>query len=288
MVRRFLINPIESGDLMQIDLNKESAGDSIEKQKEHFESIALLYYEARQSLNSILYKEKLWEHIFGFLPPAGKRGQLTVLEAMCGYAEGEKIVKKHYNLNVQYTGFDYSQNLIDSVKQRYPEKDVFVQDVTKFRPQMQYDLILIIGGLHHVHEFTEDVLNNLKYGLKDSGYLINFEPTHGNRIMQAIRDRIYRKSSFIDYETERDYHVNELNNIYAVSGFDVVWQFSPGLLAYCLYYNPDIFPRLAKINSSVLKILFAIEKPFFRTRIARFFSFATLSVLQRQKVGLPK
>ena len=44
--------------------------DKIEKQKEHFNSIALNYYKTRQNSNTILYKYKLWDYIFKNSIPA--------------------------------------------------------------------------------------------------------------------------------------------------------------------------------------------------------------------------
>ena len=252
----------------------------IEQQKEHFNSIAMDYYYARQNPNSLLFKQLLWKYILSHLPP---RSKATVLEAMCGYAEGEEIVKSHYCINVDYTGFDYSEKLIELVRQLNPTKRVFVQDVTTFKPDSLYDIILIIGGLHHVPDYTEKVLLNLRNGLTDDGYFISFEPTHGNRIAKMIRKRVYRSSSIVDYTTERDYEIHELNKLYKNAGYEIVHQFYPGLLAYSLYYNPDIFPKLVHIGRVMLKMLFTLEKPLYMTRFAKIFSFATMTILRRKE-----
>jgi len=254
---------------------------SVEQQKEHFNNIALEYYSARQNPNSLLFKRLMWSYILKHLPPP--RSSISILETMCGYAEGEDIVKSHYCTDVDYTGFDYSEKLIEIVKQLHPEKNVFVQDVTTFYPDSQYDLILIIGGLHHVPDYSATVLKNLKNALADGGLLINFEPTHGNKIAKMVRSHVYRSSSIIDNSTERDYSVDELNELYSNAGYDIAYQFYPGLLTYSLYYNPDIFPRLARISPVILKTLFALEKPFYKTRIAKLFSFATLTILKKKE-----
>ena len=253
--------------------------NSIEQQKEHFDNIALEYYTARQNPNSLEFKRLLWDYVFSFIPHSTK--MISVLEPMCGYAEGETIVTTHYCKDINYIGFDYSENLINIVKKSWPNKNVFVQDVTTFKPERKYDLILILGGLHHVPDYTTQVLRIMNDSLEEGGYLINLEPSHGNRISKAIRDRIYRSSPIVDYQTEKDYAVKELTNIYIETGFRIVHQFYPGLLAYSLYYNPDMFPRLSRINPKALRTLFALEKPFYKSRLARFFSFATLSILSK-------
>ena len=255
--------------------------DSIEQQKEHFNKIAENYYSTRQNSNSSLYRKYLWDYIFRNAPPP-PREILTLLEPMCGYAEGKEIIEAHYSKKTEYTGFDYSEEIINIVKKIAPERNVFVQDATTYHPTSKFDCILIIGGLHHVPDYTEVVLRNLRAGLADDGYFVNWEPTHGNRIAKAIRDRTYRKNPVFDYETERDYSVNELNKMYKDAGYDIVQQFYPGLLTYCLYANPDVFPFLAKIPQIVLKIAFKMEKCLYKTRLAKCLSFLTITILKKK------
>jgi len=250
----------------------------ISRQKEHFNNIANQYYIARQNPNSLRYKELLWKYIFQFFPSTKS---ISVLEPMCGYGEGEYTIKSCYCQSVDYTGFDFSERLIEIIKKNTPNKHVFVQDVTTFIPEDKYDLIWLIGGLHHVPDYSFAVLKNLCKGLNNNSLLVNFEPTHSNAITKKIRSHIYRSNHIFDETTERDFSVNELNNMYKNAGLEIVCQFYPGLLSYCLYYNPDAFPRLASINPVILNSLFALEKPFYRTSIAKFFSFATLTVLKK-------
>ena len=55
----------------------------------------------------------------------------------------------------------------------------------------------------------------------------------------------------------------------------------PGLASYVLYYNPDAFPSLNLGGERAVRTAFALDRPFFRTPIGRFFSFATLSLWRR-------
>ena len=155
----------------------------------------------------------LWEFFF-----AGKRNLLDdgacVFEPMCGYSEGKKIIESFCNKNILYAGFDYSRPLVEEAQFRYPGLDISIQDVTKYEATKEYDLIILIGGLHHVYAHTSDVLTRLTKALKPGGYFINFEPTQDNCIFRHIRERIYSKNLIFDEGTERAYDLSELNQFY--------------------------------------------------------------------------
>ena len=171
--------------------------NEIEKQKKFFNSISDEYFEARRDRNHLYYKAKLWSCVLkntrkyfldrNIIDP-------DVLEMMCGYAEGEHTVRKYISSKCTYSGFDYSENLIKKVKNQRPEMNVFVQDVTKYIPQKKYDIVMIIGGLHHVPTKADKVLDIINGSLHHKGLFINFEPTNNNMIYRMIRNCIYKKN----------------------------------------------------------------------------------------------
>ena len=120
--------------------------NKIEQQKEHFESISEKYYQSRQSKNHLHLKNLMWSYFFkdkAYL----KKDTLSVLEPMCGYSEGKKIIEKHVCAIDSYEGFDYSAVLVEKVNQLYPELNVYVQDITQFNSNKKFDIIIIIGGV---------------------------------------------------------------------------------------------------------------------------------------------
>jgi len=254
---------------------------SVDQQREHFESISDSYFHARQHPNHLLLKKLIWQHFFvrnGDVLPRGG----TVIEAMCGYSEGKAILEQHCHVDFEYTGFDYSESLVDRAREAFPEADIYVQDVTQFAPKKQYDLMILIGGLHHVYAHVGPVISLLSGAIKPGGYLINFEPTQNNALYRMARNRIYKKNELFDDDTEQAFDLAELNDLYRQGGLVVEDQVYPGLLAYIMYYNPDAFPLLNIGSAGMVRFLHALEKPFYRSFLAKFFSFATLSLLRKE------
>ncbi len=252
--------------------------DLIEKQKEHFEAISETYFNARKDPNHLLLKKLMWNDFF-IKNEKHFYKKVKMVEPMCGYAEGFDIVS-HY-LEVDYQGFDYCSNLVSKVNTSRPELKVNVGDVTKFDSEESYDLAVIIGGLHHVYRHTDDVLKRVHNSLKPGGLLICLEPTQNNPVFKMIRNQIYKKNDLFDQDTEQAYNLKDLNQSFMKAGFKILDQSYPGLLSYVLYYNPDAFPNLNLGGSLVVRTTYGLDKIFIRNKIGSFFSFATLSLLQK-------
>ena len=255
--------------------------NDIEQQRVHFESVANRYMESRQNANHLLLKNLIWSH---FLRDKQWRRPLRVLEPMCGYAEGLKILEFHVGGLINYTGFDISQTLVEHVRRSRPDVNVRVQDVTSFEiGDDSYDLIILIGGLHHVYRHLDSVLDRLSMALAPGGYFINFEPTHNNVVFRYVRGRIYKKNSLFDSDTERGFDLRDYNHAFTSRSFEQVDQIYPGLLSYVLYYNPDAFPMLNIGGERLVRALFAVDQLFFRNWIGRSLSFATLSLWRKSE-----
>lgn len=254
----------------------------VEQQREHFEKISEQYFSARKAPNHLRIKRYIWEYFFSRINLNAET--YSVLEPMCGYAEGKYILEQYGHLNIQYTGFDYSRTLIDLVRKEQPELSISWQDVTaldesEFRER--FDLIILIGGLHHVYEKVNLVMEKLVGTLKPGGYFINFEPTQNFFLFKLVRDRIYNKNQLFDEETEQAFNLDELNEIYTRNHLEIVEQIYPGLLSYILYYNPDAFPWLNRGGEPAVKAAFSIDKLFMKNWIGKKFSFATLTLLRK-------
>jgi SAM-dependent methyltransferase len=253
--------------------------ENTDRQSLHFETIAKRYFSARHTANHLLYKRLLWRAVFKNFR-VDERSGIDVLEPMCGYAEGKSIIEGFYQGKIRYDGFDTSATLLEHAARLRPDCNLFQADVNHFVPQKKYDVIILVGGLHHVYRNATSVLATLRSAVKDSGIFINFEPTHACALTRCIRNRIYKGNSLFDWETERDFALDELNRLYVSSGFQVTRQLYPGLLAYILYYNPDAFPFLNVGGSLLVKSLFGLDTLFYKNWIGRLLSFATLSILK--------
>lgn len=255
--------------------------NSLERQREHFNSIADAYAEGRKEPTHLRIKHLIWEQAAASLPDLKGR-HLRVLEAMCGYAEGRDIVAKHFSTDIEYSGFDYSDRVVETLCSEHPGIRVWQADATRFTPEAgQFDLVVLIGGLHHVPNHSADVVRRLSTGLAPGGVFLNFEPTHGNPLFRWIRDVIYRRNAIFDDETERAFPIRDLESMFEAAGLDRHFQYYPGLLAYVLYYNPYAFPWLNRGGTRWVDIAFGIDRLFMRNWVGRIFSFATLGVWRK-------
>ncbi|MCM8594883.1 trans-aconitate 2-methyltransferase [Accumulibacter sp.] len=258
--------------------------DDIERQRAHFEGISDKYYESRHTPNHLVLKELMWSCFFR--DKADLQGRpLRVLEPMCGYCEGRQIVLKYLTPQIEYFGFDYSKPLVDRVRADDPALRVEHADVTQFElaaGEPPYDLIMLLGGLHHVYQHAGVVVERLRRALREGGYFVNLEPTHNFTPLSWVRGWIYRRNALFDDQTEQGFWLSDLDRLFTDAGYELVDQVYPGLLTYVLYYNPDAFPMLNIGGPGLVRTLFRLERPFFRSSLARKLSFATLSIWRKR------
>ncbi|MBT5074821.1 MAG: class I SAM-dependent methyltransferase [Kordiimonadaceae bacterium] len=258
----------------------------IDQQKEHFNSIASEYKNARSHKNHLLLKELIWHHCLKNINLA-KNKKYQLLEAMCGFAEGGKLASRHLGVEIDYEGFDYSDSVINDLKTSEPDISVWQADATKWLPETgKYDIIVLIGGLHHVPNQAETVINNLSKGLKAGGIFINFEPTYANPLTKWVRKKIYQKNPLFDEQTERDFSVKELKSFFNAASLNPLKLRYPGLASYVLFYNPDAFPFLNKGGEWLVRATFFIDRVFYAFKIGEWFSFATFSVWKKPESDL--
>ncbi len=255
--------------------------NKIDQQKKHFENISKYYYISRQGKNHLEFKKHIWKYFFDKVKYHFKEEIYTCLEPMCGYGEGFKILINYGKLNILYKGFDYSEEIVKIAQKFYPNLNITLGNILDYQDESIYDLIILIGGLHHVYEEANRVVKNISKLHKKGGYFINLEPTNNNYLIKLIRDYIYKKNKIFDHETERAFNLRELDDIFQSNGYGKVVQMFPGLLGYVLYYNPDAFPLLNIGNERIVKLIFNLEKRFYFNFIGRFFSFATLTMWRK-------
>lgn len=255
--------------------------DKIQRQAEHFNSISERYASARKNANHLLLKSLIWSKFFAdkedVIPTGG-----SVLEPMCGMAEGYQITSKYIQSSITYHGFDYSENMVSLAKNKFPHLNIAYGDATTFLAgERTFDFIVLIGGLHHVFQCSQDVINRLAGSLKVNGYFLNFEPTHNSLVTRNIRKIIYKENSLFDEQTEQGFELSELDQMFLNSGFTKVDQVYPGLLAYILFYNPDAFPWLNIGGRWLVRALFWIDSALWRTWVAKKISFSTISLWKK-------
>lgn len=253
--------------------------NKVEQQINNFNNRLDNYLKKKNSRQRQTYISLLWRLVFHTLSLPAQ--DVCILEPMCGWGAYD-FVSKNLSGNIQrYDAFDYSEKMIAIGKKMYPAVNFWVQDATTFRPsEIKYDIILLIGGLHHIPEYAQGVLENLSKCLKPNGCIINSEPTYNNHLFSFLCNYIYRKNKNFDQETERRFSLTELNSYYSSAGLKIDKQLYPGLLAYLLWYNPDIFPFFNKGSIRLVKKLFSFERKIYMSGYARKMSVATITILK--------
>jgi SAM-dependent methyltransferase len=253
----------------------------IEQQREHFNDISEKYFQARKHPNHLLLKKLIWEKFLGRnLNVASEVNR--VLEPMCGMAEGYEILTQNLKPNIEYHGFDYSENMVEIAQKKNPALNITWNDVTAYKKSGDaFDFVILIGGLHHVFSRTPEVLSNLAKSVRPGGYFLSFEPTHNNFLARRVRQRVYLTNDLFDADTEQGFEYIELDRHFKEAGYEKVDEVYPGLLAYVLYYNPDAFPALNIGGGLLVRLLFSFDRLFWSNWVGRKMSFATMSLWRR-------
>jgi len=254
----------------------------VEQQREHFNKISGQYFSARSNANHQLIKQLIWQRFFARHKFRANQVQ-RVLEPMCGMAEGYRILRINLNSSFDYDGFDYSESMVKYAKSQQPQLRIEHGDVTSYHPEGEaYDMIILVGGLHHVFSRTQEVLVNLGKALRPGGYFLSFEPTHDNWVSRRIRQRIYTSNDLFDADTEQGFEYRDLERYFNNAGYEKLDEIYPGLLAYIMYYNPDAFPSLNIGGETLVRSIFAIDRIFWTSWLGRKLSFATLGLWKRK------
>lgn len=253
----------------------------VEQQREHFSGISEKYVLARKHPNHLLLKDLIWREFLRRNVCIASEVR-HVLEPMCGMAEGYSILNAHLTTHFDYLGFDYSERMVNLARHYKPDLNIERNDVTTYQARANsFDLIILVGGLHHVYSRAQDVLINLRNSLRPGGFFLSFEPTHNNWLARRIRQRIYESNDLFDADTEHGFEYRDLDLYFKNAGYVKVDEVYPGLLAYILYYNPDAFPALNVGGQFLVKGLFGLDRLFWSGRIGRKLTFATMSIWKR-------
>lgn len=259
--------------------------DNSQLQKTHFDNIGSFYINSRRNSKHLAYKKIMWDFILDkFKKYLDTDKKLLGIEAMCGNAETSMLFINNFP-DIKMHAFDLSLNMINSIDKNIGEKIIISEnDIFKLDIKNCYDFAVIIGGLHHIAENPDIGLKNIYNALKPNGIFLNLEPTQNNFLWKIIRNDIYRRNPLFEPATEKGFNLSDLNYLFKQAGFNVLYQFYPGLLGYVLYYNPDAFPKLNIGGDRTAKIFSRLDIMLGRTFIGRIFSFATWTIAQKTLV----
>ena len=210
-------------------LNKRELDD-----KKLFDNIAVNY--VKKDLTPycrIARKLRLVQSLKGIQQPIK-----NILEVGCGAGFSVKYLKGKF---VNFTGLDYSENLIKYAKKynSYTGVNFECLNVNDFNPEIKFDVVLMIGVLHHMTE-PEKVIESLSRILNQDGIIVVNEPQAGNPLIGLLRK--IRKKIDDNYSTDQvEFTEAEIYSMFKKCGHETK-TFAQGVLSTPLAES-RILPR---------------------------------------------
>lgn len=191
--------------------------------KELFNEIATNYIKKDLiSYCRIARKQRLIRSLSGIQKPIN-----NILEIGCGAGFTTDYLQNKYT---KYTGIDYSENLINYAIHHNSSTNVKFKciNLKEFYSNEKYDVILMIGVLHHIPE-PETAIKSLNKLLAPDGVIVINEPQRGNPVIGLLRK--LRKRIDSNYSTDQvEFSENEIRSIFITNGYEAT-SYSQGILS---------------------------------------------------------
>ncbi len=194
-------------------MNKKNDIERSRSEREHFDAIASKYVKKDIFPPSkVARKLRVKQTVSGIK----ESGSIDILEVGCGAGYASEYLRGMYG---SFTGIDFSAGLVDLAKSIHKGSSVeFLEaDLYKYNPGKRFDLIIIIGVLHHMVDIPLS-LKVCRDLLKPGGIIAVNEPQDANllvRFVRKLRSKYDRTYSSDQEELDR----KELENLFVDAGF---------------------------------------------------------------------
>lgn len=144
---------------------------------------------------------------------------VRILEVGCGAGFSARYLEGLYS---EFVGIDYAENLIACARKHNSSDHVnFIsQNVKDYRPDELFDVVLMIGVLHHFDRVGE-TLAKLKSLVRPGGWIVANEPQARNLFIQLARK--LRGAADSGYSSEQvQFRPDELRDLYQEAGLEEV------------------------------------------------------------------
>ncbi len=151
-----------------------------------------------------------------------------ILEIGCGAGYAAEYLSGKY---MNYTGIDFSSELISFAGSVHKSQNTRfeVADLFEFTPKKKFDLVFMIGVLHHMQNIQE-ALNKCISFLKPGGMIVINEPRNSNPVVGLLR--WIRKKSDDSYSNQQvELKESELIKTFRESGLTDISVFPQGFFS---------------------------------------------------------
>lgn len=203
------------------------------RQRTLFDALADNYEAHYDDATSQAYRDRfIHGRLFHGVPLRGAR----VLDAMCASGETTRFLLAQ---EAAVDGLDISGNAIERYRRRWPSCRGYAASMLNTElPDASYDVVTIVGGLHHLHPRVARGMDEVHRLLKPGGYFCFLEPHRGSWA-DVFRRMWYRRDAmFEENEAAVDIEGLEADN---ADRFEFLGKTHLGTIAYLTVLQSMIF-----------------------------------------------
>lgn len=210
------------------------ASSSEERQKDHYDRIFPCYESHYDDSTAQEYRRRF---IYDTMLHSVDLKGANVLEAMCGSGQATGYLLER---GAQVTGLDISETAMAAFASRWPMCDAICASILiADHLRDAFDLVLVVGGLHHVHPYVRRAVDVIHGMLKPGGLFCFVEP-HRESLLDVARRIWYRldRRMFAEGEAAIDLEALKRHNVHRFAFEQEVYFGGPG---YFLILNSMVF-----------------------------------------------
>lgn len=176
-----------------------------ERQQAHYEAIHEDYSRHMYDAESTAYRDRFINGpLFAGIDLHGKR----LAEIMCGDGPATMFAKTR-SATVACEGYDLSPTACKTYSERTGCPGYVHDIITSHLPTAAFDVVVVVGGLHHVVGNLDAVVRNIHRALKPGGMLTMMEPNR-EYALEIGRRIWYRFDKYFDESSEAALSYSEL------------------------------------------------------------------------------
>jgi SAM-dependent methyltransferase len=159
-------------------------------QGRHYDSLADLYEAHATDESTVRYRRRfIDEPLFRDIELSGAH----VLEAMCGSGHSTGFLLER---GARVTGLDVSEQAMALFAKKWPScRSVVGNILDDVLSPGEFDVVLVVGGLHHVQPHVDAAVERIWTLLKPGGFFCFAEP-HTGSVFDLLRRAWYRHDPF--------------------------------------------------------------------------------------------